>query len=105
MRTFNSRDIACFPDERGATPRLSRLLPMMRKRKVDDMSLRTALRQQYDIIGSLQPATHVPQNWNYEIPSSLYRPYMHPPHDVRRHPDVPVQYDDSQKGRQHARPF
>jgi len=56
------------------------------------MSFLSELRQQYDIIGSLQPATHVPQNWNYEIPSSLYRAYMHPPHDVGGQRDVPVQY-------------
>jgi hypothetical protein len=61
------------------------------------MSLRTALRQQYDIIGSLQPATHVPQNWNYEIPSSLYRAYMHPPHDVGGQRDVPVQYEEKEE--------
>ena len=61
------------------------------------MSLRSELRQQYDIIGSLQPATHVPQNWNYEIPSSLYRAYMHPPHDVGGQRDVPLQYEEKEE--------
>ena len=43
------------------------------------MSLRTELGHEREIIGTLQPATHSPQNWNYEVPSPLYRAYItHP---------------------------
>ena len=37
------------------------------------MASRPELRQQYEIIGSFQPALHVPQNWNYETSSPLFR--------------------------------
>ena len=57
------------------------------------MTSRSELRQQYNIIGSLQPALHVPQNWNYETASPLFDAYMHPPHDVGGQPDVPVYYE------------
>jgi thiocyanate hydrolase subunit beta len=61
------------------------------------MSLCRELRRQYEIIGSLQPAIHIPQNWNYEIPGPLYRAYMHPPHDVGGQRDVPIQYEEKEE--------
>jgi hypothetical protein len=61
------------------------------------MSPRSERHQQYEIIGSLQPAIHVPQNWNHEIPGALYRAYMHPPHDVGGQPDVPVHYEEKEE--------
>ena len=62
------------------------------------MTSRSELRQQYNIIGSLQPALHVPQNWNYETASRLFDAYMHPPHDVGGQPDVPVYYEEKEEG-------
>jgi hypothetical protein len=61
------------------------------------MTSRPELRQQYDIIASLQPALHVPQNWNYETPSSLFRAYMHPPHDVGGQGDVAGNYEEKEE--------
>jgi thiocyanate hydrolase subunit beta len=61
------------------------------------MSTRTKLRQEREIIGSLQPGIHTPQNWNYELPSPLYRAYMHPPHDVGGQPDVSVRYEEKEE--------
>lgn len=61
------------------------------------MSSRNELQKQEEIIGSLQPAIHVPQNWNYEIPSALYDAYMHPPHDVGGQYDVPVYYEEKEE--------
>ena len=40
------------------------------------MSARRELRQQQELIASLQPALHVPQNWNYEVDSPLYKAYI-----------------------------
>ena len=50
------------------------------------MASRPELRQQYELIGSIQPALHVPQNWNYENSAPLFRALMHPPHDVLANP-------------------
>ena len=61
------------------------------------MSSRTELHREQEIIGSLQPAIHSPQNWNYEVPSPLYRAYMHPPHDVGGQYDVPVYYEEKEE--------
>jgi thiocyanate hydrolase subunit beta len=61
------------------------------------MTPRPELRQQYDIIASLQPALHVPQNWNYENPAPLFRALMHPPHDVGGQRDVPVYYEEKEE--------
>ena len=61
------------------------------------MTSRPELRQQYDIIGSIQPALHVPQNWNYENPAPLFRAFMHPPHDVGGQHDVPVYYEEKEE--------
>jgi hypothetical protein len=61
------------------------------------MPSRSELRRQLEIIASLQPATHVPENWNYDIPSALYRAYMHPPHDVGGQPDAPVHYEEKEE--------
>src|ERR1700751_5298739 len=47
------------------------------------------LREQLELIRSIQPAVHVPQNWNYENPGPMYKAYMHPPHDVGGQFDVP----------------
>ena len=55
------------------------------------------LRQQLDLIGSIQPALHVPQNWNYENAEPMYTAYMHPPHDVGGQYDVPVQYEEKEE--------
>jgi hypothetical protein len=61
------------------------------------MTSRPELRQQYDLISSIQPALHVPQNWNYENPAPLFRAFMHPPHDVGGEPDVPVDYEEKEE--------
>ena len=61
------------------------------------MSSRCELRQQQKMIGSLQPAIHLPQNWNYETSGPLYGAYMHPPHDVGGQPDVPVYYEEKEE--------
>lgn len=61
------------------------------------MSSRSELQQQQEIIGSLQPAIHSPQNWNYEVAGPLYRAYMHPPHDVGGQHDVPVHYEEKEE--------
>jgi thiocyanate hydrolase subunit alpha/thiocyanate hydrolase subunit beta len=61
------------------------------------MTSRPELRQQYDIIASLQPALHVPQNWNYETSSSLFRAHMHPPHDVGGQRDVAGFYEEKEE--------
>jgi hypothetical protein len=61
------------------------------------MSSRSELQQQQEIIGSLQPAIHSPQNWNYEVAGPLYRAYMHPPHDVGGQYDVPVHYEEKEE--------
>jgi hypothetical protein len=61
------------------------------------MKSRPELRQQYDLISSIQPALHVPQNWNYENPAPLFRAFMHPPHDVGGEPDVPVDYEEKEE--------
>src|SRR5690606_4817309 len=45
--------------------------------KAPTMPNKSPLTQQQSIIGSLQPAISSPQNWNYEIPESLYDAYMH----------------------------
>ena len=55
------------------------------------------LHQDEETIGTLQPAIHSPQNWNYEISSALYRAYMHPTHDVGGQYDVPVQYEEKEE--------
>jgi thiocyanate hydrolase subunit alpha/thiocyanate hydrolase subunit beta len=55
------------------------------------------LRQQLDLIRSIQPALHVPQNWNYENSAALYKAYMHPPHDVGGQFDVPVQHEEKEE--------
>jgi len=61
------------------------------------MTARPELRNQYNIIGSLQPALHVPQNWTYDTSSPLYRAYMHPPHDLGGQPDVPTRFEDKEE--------
>ncbi len=61
------------------------------------MSARKDVLNQHDIIGSLQPAIHVPQNWNYEVEPDLYKAYMHPPHDVGGQFDVPVRYEEKEE--------
>jgi len=61
------------------------------------MSSSHKLDQQLANIAGLQPAITVPQNWNYEIPESLYNAYMHPIHDVGGQPDVPVFYEEKEE--------
>ena len=61
------------------------------------MTPRPELHQQYDIIGSFQPALHAPQTWNYENAPPLFRAYMHPPHDVGGQPDVPIRYEEKEE--------
>jgi thiocyanate hydrolase subunit beta len=61
------------------------------------MASRPELRQQYELIGSIQPALHVPQNWNYENSAPLFRALMHPPHDVGGQPDAPVYYEEKEE--------
>ena len=61
------------------------------------MSLRTELNKEREIIGSLQPAIHVPQNWTYDVNGPLYQAYMHPPHDVGGQYDVPVHYEEKEE--------
>jgi thiocyanate hydrolase subunit beta len=69
----------------------------IRQKKVMKMASRPELRQQYELIGSIQPALHVPQNWNYENSAPLFRALMHPPHDVGGQPDVPVYYEEKEE--------
>ena len=61
------------------------------------MSLRTELGQEREIIGTLQPATHSPQNWNYELTGPQYRAYMHPPHDVGGQFDVSIEHEEKEE--------
>ena len=61
------------------------------------MTSRPELRQQYDLIASIQPALHVPQNWNYENSAPLFRALMHPPHDVGGQRDVSVYYEEKEE--------
>ena len=58
---------------------------------------RPELREQYHIIGSFQPAIHIPQNWNYETSHPLFRAYMHPPHDVGGQRDVAGKYEEKEE--------
>jgi thiocyanate hydrolase subunit beta len=67
------------------------------KKEMYRMSLRTELSQEREVIATLQPAIHSPQNWNYEANGPLYRAYMHPPHDVGGQPDVSVQYEEKEE--------
>ena len=61
------------------------------------MAVGDELLQQEKIIGALQPAIHVPQNWNYEVSGSLYEAYMHPPHDQGGQFDGPVQFEEKEE--------
>jgi thiocyanate hydrolase subunit beta len=61
------------------------------------MSSRIELSQEREIIGTLQPAVHLPQNWNYELSGPGYRAYMHPPHDVGGQFDVPVVHEEKEE--------
>jgi hypothetical protein len=61
------------------------------------VSARKELRQEQELIGSIQPALHVPQNWNYEVDSPLYKAYMHPPHDVGGQFDAPILYEEKEE--------
>ena len=61
------------------------------------MSLRNELSQEREIIGTLQPAIHVPQNWSFEVTGPLYQAYMHPPHDVGGQYDMPVPFEDKEE--------
>jgi len=61
------------------------------------MSLRTELGQEREIIGTLQPAIHSPQNWVYEVTGPVYRAYMHPPHDVGGQFDVSIQHEEKEE--------
>ena len=55
------------------------------------------LREQLELIRSIQPAVHVPQNWNYENTGPMYKAYMHPPHDVGGQFDVPIYYEEKEE--------
>jgi hypothetical protein len=68
-----------------------------KKRGETGMTSRPELNQQYDLIGSLQPALHAPQNWNYENTHPLFEALMHPPHDVGGQPDVPIYYEEKEE--------
>ena len=61
------------------------------------MPSRSELLHEEGIIGSLQPAIHIPQNWNYEVSGPLYEAYMHPPHDVGGQFDVPVRWEEKEE--------
>ena len=61
------------------------------------MTSRPELHQQYDLIHFLQPALHVPQNWNYENTHPLFQALTHPPHDVGGQPDVPVYHEEKEE--------
>jgi thiocyanate hydrolase subunit beta len=58
---------------------------------------RSELRQQQELIAAIQPALHMPQNWNYEIDSALFKAYMHPPHDVGGQFDAPGEYEEKEE--------
>jgi hypothetical protein len=61
------------------------------------MASRSKLLQEEGMIGSLQPAIHVPKNWTYTVTGPLYDAYMHPTHDVGGQYDVPVHYEDKEE--------
>jgi hypothetical protein len=61
------------------------------------MSSRTELSQEREIIGTLQPAIHLPQNWNYEVTGAQYRALMHPPHDVGGQFDFSIQHEEKEE--------
>ena len=61
------------------------------------MSSRTELSQEREIIGTLQPAIHLPQNWNYEVTGPQYRALMHPPHDVGGQFDFSIQHEEKEE--------
>ena len=61
------------------------------------MPSRSELSQEREIIGTLQPAIHSPQNWNYEVTGPVYRAYMHPPHDVGGQFDVSIQHEEKEE--------
>jgi Nitrile hydratase, alpha chain/Nitrile hydratase beta subunit len=61
------------------------------------VSARRELRQQQELIGAIQPALHIPQNWNYAIDHPLFKAYMHPPHDVGGQFDVPGPYEEKEE--------
>ena len=61
------------------------------------MAPRNDLRQQQELIGAIQPALHVPQNWNYEVDNPLYKAYLHPPHDVGGQFDAPGVYEEKEE--------
>jgi hypothetical protein len=61
------------------------------------MSFRTELSQEREIIGTLQPAIHAPQNWNYELTGPQYRAYMHPPHDIGGQFDVSIVHEEKEE--------
>lgn len=61
------------------------------------VSTRRELRQQQELIGSIQPALHVPQNWNYEVEAPLFKAFMHPPHDVGGQFDTPIPYEEKEE--------
>ena len=71
-------------------------MPSQDLREQQDL-IRSNLHQQRDLIRSIQPALHVPQNWNYETPGPMYEAYMHPPHDVGGQFDVPVHYEEKEE--------
>ncbi len=61
------------------------------------MAGREELVQQQEIISFLQPALHMPQNWNYELASPVVKAYLHPPHDVGGQFDVPAIYEEKEE--------
>jgi len=61
------------------------------------MPSRSELSQEREIIGTLQPAIHSPQNWNYEVNGPQYRAYMHPPHDVGGQFDVSIEHEEKEE--------
>lgn len=72
-------------------------MPIREKRSGAEVSARDDLLQQQGLIGSIQPALHVPQNWNYEVAGPLYKAYLHPPHDVGGQFDAPILYEEKEE--------
>ncbi len=61
------------------------------------MASRPELREQHELIGSIQPALHYPQNWTYATSHSMFKAYTHPLHDVGGQHDVPVYYEEKEE--------
>src|ERR1700739_4069043 len=61
------------------------------------MRPRSELIEEEALIGSIQPALHLSQNWNYDVEGPMYRAYMPPPHDVGGQFDVSHTFEEKEE--------